>query len=139
MSAFTVAIVSLSLNQAAYFAEIIRGGLAKLRYTQIEAAEALALTTWQRFRLIVFPQVMYMVTPALMGQTTQLIKSTPVVSVIGLKELTGMGRAVVVSTHRPLLCFAWVAVFYFITCFALQIVAKQTEKINLRIMRGTGG
>lgn len=137
ISALAVAVVSLSLNQAAYFGEIIRGGLAKLEVAQIEGGEALALSRWQQFRLIIFPQVMYMVTPALMGQTTQLIKSTPVVSVIGIRELTGMGKAAVVSTHQPLLCFFWVALFYFITCYFLQIVAQKMEKKNLRIMRGT--
>ena len=137
VSALAIAIVSLSLNQAAYFGEIIRGGLAKIDPGQIEAAEALGLGRWQRLRRIVVPQVAYMIGPAIMGQTTQLIKSTSVVSIIGLKELTGRGRNAVVSTHKPLLCFFWVALFYFITCFLLQLAARKVEKANLKIMRGS--
>jgi len=136
ISKFTVAIVSLSLNQAAYFAEIIRGGLVKLQDGQLEAGEALGLTRLQRLRFIVVPQVMYAVTPALMGQTTQLIKSTAVVSVIGIKELTMVGRAVTSSTHAPLICFTLVALMYFVVCFGLQWIARKVEKANLRIMRG---
>ncbi len=67
VSALFIAILSLSLNQAAYFGEIIRGGLAKQQHGQIEAAEALGLSFLQRLHYIVVPQVLYAVAPALMG------------------------------------------------------------------------
>lgn len=134
ISKFTVAVVSLALNQAAYFGEIIRGGLTKIQTGQIEAAEAMGLSRPQMLRFIVIPQVMYAVTPALMGQATQLIKSTSVISVIGIKELAMVGRASAISTHAPLICFTWVAVMYFVVCYFLQWVARRIERRNLRIM-----
>lgn len=136
ISAFYLAVVSLSLNQAAYFAEIIRGGLTKQQPGQLEAAEALGLGALQRLRFIVVPQVILAVAPSLMGQATQLIKSTAVVSIIGIKELTGVGRTVVISTHKPLLCFTWVALFYFATCFMLQLIARKMERSQIRVMLG---
>lgn len=137
ISKFTVAVVSLALNQAAYFGEIIRGGLTKIQTGQLEAAEAVGLSRFQMLRFIIIPQVMYAVTPALMGQATQLIKSTSVISVIGIKELTMVGRASAISTHAPLICFTWVAVMYFGICYLLQWVARKIEKRNIKIMQGS--
>lgn len=134
---YTVAVLSLSLNQAAYFGEIIRGGLSKIQTGQIEAGEAIGLSRWQSLRFIVIPQVMYAVTPALMGQATQLIKSTSVISVIGITELAMVGRATTISTHAPFVCFTWVAIMYFVVCYMLQWLARKIERKNLRIMRGT--
>lgn len=134
---YTVAVLSLSLNQAAYFGEIIRGGLTKIQTGQIEAGEAIGLSRLQSLRFIVIPQVMYAVTPSLMGQATQLIKSTSVISVIGITELTMVGRAATISTHAPFICFTWVALMYFVVCYLLQWVARKIERKNLKIMRGS--
>jgi general L-amino acid transport system permease protein len=92
------ALIVFILFTAAYVAEIVRGGLQSVPQGQYEAAHALGLSTWRMMRLIILPQALRNVIPAMVGQFISLYKDTSLVFVIGLLDLLGVARRV---TQQP--------------------------------------
>ena len=123
----TTAIAALSLSHGAYMSEIIRGGLLGFDKGQNEAAIALGFSLPQRLRDVVLPQTLMAIIPSLLGQSILMVKDTSLISVVGISELTRLGREVVIRTQQPFVVFAIVALCYFVLCFGLSIVARQLE------------
>lgn len=94
------ALVALSLNFSAYYAEIVRAGLDNLPHTQTEAAQALSLSGRQTHLLIVLPQSLASVYPSLVSQFVFLFMTTGIISEIGIEELTWSGRFIADRTFR---------------------------------------
>lgn len=90
---FVRALVALTLFASAYLAEVIRGGLQAVPTGQFEAADALGLNYWQRNRLIVLPQAIRIVIPALTNTIIVMIKNTSLILVVGLFDIISSGRA----------------------------------------------
>jgi len=88
----TRALIALVIFTSAYVAEIVRGGLQSVPRGQVEAAQALGLSTIATTRLIVLPQALRAVIPALVGQFISLFKDTSLVAIIGLTDLLGVAR-----------------------------------------------
>ena len=84
---FTAAIIALSVNYAAYFAEIYRGGIQSIPRGQYEAAKVLGYSRGQTFFRIVLPQVFKQIIPATGNEVITLVKDTALVQVIGVTEL----------------------------------------------------
>ena len=84
---FTAAILAFTLNYAAYFAEIFRGGIEAVPVGQAEAAKVLGFSPWQTFRLITLPQVIKRVLPASANECMTLVKDTALAQAIGVAEL----------------------------------------------------
>lgn len=84
---FVAASLALALNEAAYMAEIVRGGILSVDEGQAEAAEALGMTKMQTLRRIVLPQAMRVIVPPTGNETIAMLKTTSLVSVIALPEL----------------------------------------------------
>lgn len=125
------AMVGISVFSAAYLAENIRGGLQSLPQGQIEAARAVGLNGTQTLLLIVLPQALKAVLPALVGQFIGLFKDTSLVSIIGLKELTGVADSIrnnpdFIGTAKEL--FFIISVIYFIFSYAISSGARNLEK-----------
>jgi general L-amino acid transport system permease protein len=97
-SPVTRALVALVLFTAAYVAEIVRGGLQSVPREQTEAAQALGLSAFKTTRLIVLPQALRAVIPALVGQFISLFKDTSLVFIIGLTELLAVAELI---TKQP--------------------------------------
>jgi general L-amino acid transport system permease protein len=97
-SAVTRALIAFTIFTSAYVAEIVRGGLQSVPRGQIEAAQALGLSTVKTTRLIVLPQALRAVIPALVGQFISLFKDTSLVFIIGLTELLAVAEAI---TKQP--------------------------------------
>ena len=93
-TAETRALVALTLFTAAYVAEIVRGGLQSVPRGQLEAAHALGLSTIATTRLIVLPQALRAVIPAMVGQFISLFKDTSLVFIVGLTELLAVAEAI---------------------------------------------
>lgn len=91
------ALIAMTLFAAAYLAENVRGGLQSVPKGQWEAALALGLSPSQTIRLIVLPQALRSVIPALVGQFISLFKDTSLVALIGLLDLMGIARAVLAN------------------------------------------
>jgi polar amino acid transport system permease protein len=87
ISPFTAALLALSLNEAAYMAEIVRSGLLSVGKGQAEAAGALGLSRGQTMRLVVLPQAMRVIVPPIGNQAISMLKTTSLVSVVAAQDL----------------------------------------------------
>ena len=87
VTAFVAALLALSLNEAAYMAEIIRGGLLAIEEGQSEAAKALGYTPSQAMLRIIFPQALRIIIPPIGNQTISMLKTTSLVSVVAAQDL----------------------------------------------------
>lgn len=132
----TTAILALSLSHGAYMTEIIRGGLLGLDKGQNEAAVALGFNLFQRLRDITLPQSLMAIIPSLLGQAILIIKDTSLVSVVGISEITKLGREVVIRTNEPFVVFGLLALTYFAVCFVLERIAAKLEKKARLILAG---
>lgn len=104
----TAAILALSLNEVAYAAEIVRGGIASVDDGQDDAASALGMTRSQAMRTITLPQAMRVIVPPMGNETVTMLKSTALVSVIGGKDLLTAVQSVYAQNYQviPLLVVA---------------------------------
>jgi His/Glu/Gln/Arg/opine family amino acid ABC transporter permease subunit len=124
------AIVATIAFSAAYMAENVRGGLQSLPPGQTEAAKALGLNTWQTTLLITLPQALRAVIPALVGQFIGLFKDTSLVTIIGLIDLTGVVKSMVVQPEFPdtqLEGLVFVSVIYFVVSYVLAYISRLLE------------
>ena len=124
---FPAAIVALSINYAAYFAENYRGGIESIPKGQYEAAKVLGYTSGQTFFRIVLPQVVKRIIPAMGNEVITLVKDTALVSVIGVAEL------LLVAKERQSALFSFVplfiaGVFYFIMNWGVSVAFAKIEK-----------
>ena len=105
---FTAGTVALSLNAGAYMAEIVRGGIEAVDKGQVEAARSLGLTYGKTMKKIVLPQALRTMLPSIINQFIISIKDTSLLSVIGLTELTNVGKTIAAtqSAHMMVIyCF----------------------------------
>lgn len=106
------ALLGLTLNFSAYFAEILRSGLQSISKGQIEAAIALGLKPFQRFRKVIVPQVIASVYPSLTSQFIFLFLTTGVISEIGVEDLTHAGVFIDSRTFRSFEIFITLTLLY---------------------------
>lgn len=130
------ALLALSLSHGAYMTEIVRGGLLALDKGQNEAGVALGFNLFQRLRDIVLPQTLMLIIPSLLGQAILMVKDTSLVSIVGISEITRLGREVVIRTNQPFIVFTLVAATYFVVCFSLELVARGLEAKARRVLSG---
>lgn len=124
---FAAAIIALSINYSAYFAEIYRGGIESIPKGQYEAAKVLGFTQTQTFFKIVLPQVVKRIVPAMGNEVITLVKDTALVSVIGVAEL------LMVAKERQSALFSFTplfiaGVFYFIMNWGVSAAFAKLEK-----------
>src|SRR5262249_26123650 len=93
------AMIAITLFNAAYLAENVRGGLQAIRHGQEEAAKALGLNSFQLSVYITLPQALRAILPALVGSVISLFKDTSLVAIVGLLDLTGIAQAIVTQTE----------------------------------------
>jgi His/Glu/Gln/Arg/opine family amino acid ABC transporter permease subunit len=128
ISAFTAACMSLGLCSAAYVSQIVRGGINAIPDGQWEAAKVLGYSTLDTVRFIIIPQAFKIILPALVGECDQLLKSTAIVSAIGVLELTGAGRNIIAQEMNPLTIYTVLAVVYVLMSAMLALVSIFVEK-----------
>ena len=126
-SLFFAGLVALTLNSAAYVAEIFRSGIQSIDRGQMEAGRASGLTYAQTMRHIIVPQAFRRVIPPLTNEFVMLIKDTSIVSVIGLEELLRSARVLQSATANstPLVAAAF---FYLAICLPLIYLANGLER-----------
>jgi arginine/lysine/histidine/glutamine transport system substrate-binding/permease protein len=115
------AIAALSLNSAAYLAEIVRAGIQSIDVGQSEAARSLGLNSIQTMRHVIFPQAFRRMLPPLGNEFVAMLKDTSLVAVIGFEELFRRGQLIVAENYRPFELYAAVALVY----LALTLLASQ--------------
>jgi His/Glu/Gln/Arg/opine family amino acid ABC transporter permease subunit len=106
------AILTLSLNTAAFNCEIWRAALTDFEKSQIEAAKAAGMTPYLAFRRIVFPQIWRISLPALVNEMTLLIKGSPAIAVLGVVDITRAAVRIGAETYEPLPPFIAATIIY---------------------------
>jgi polar amino acid transport system permease protein len=134
ISSFGAALLALALNEAAYMAEIVRGGILSVDRGQTEAAHALGLTGGQTMRRIVLPQAMRVIVPPTGNELVTMLKTTSLVAVIGGTEMFGVAQAIGARdfTTFPMLI---VACFWYLVM--TSVLSYGQAKLERRFARGT--
>ena len=117
---FMAAVLGLALNEAAYMAEIVRGGLQSVDEGQTEAAEALGMTRAQTLRRIVLPQAMRVIIPPTGNETISMLKTTALVSVIAFSELLYSAQLIYAANYKTVQLLIVASIWYLLITSILQ-------------------
>lgn len=128
LSALQGGTIALAMNCGAYMAEIIRAGIQSVDKGQMEASRSLGLTYAKSMRLIVVPQAVKTMIPSIINQFIITLKDTSILSVIGIPELTNVGKTIANNTFKVLETWAVVAIFYMVVIITLSKLAKRIER-----------
>jgi len=121
------AVIALMLAYSAFLAEIFRAGLQAVDKGQIEAAKALGLNSWQRFRHIVFPQAFRMVLPPLGNDFVAMVKDSSLVSVLGVSDITQLAKVTAAGNFRYFETYNVAALLYLTMTIGLSLVLRRLE------------
>ncbi len=131
LNRWVAAIIALSLNSAAYIAEIVRAGIQSIELGQSEAAESLGMSYTQIMRYIIFPQALRRMLPPLGNEFISMLKDTSLVAVIGFEELFRNGQLIVAGNYRSFEIYFAVAVIYLVlTIFSSQVFSRLEQWFN---------
>lgn len=121
------ALLGLMMNEAAYLSEILRAGISSVSNSQRDAAKALGLTRVKTFTLIVLPQAMRVIVPALGNSVNGLLKTTSIASVISMEELLRRGQILMQQKFEVLEVFICVAIIYLAMTTVWEMIQTQIE------------
>lgn len=131
---FRTALVSFTLFEAAYFAEIIRSGIQSISLGQAAAGRAIGLTNVQTLRYVVLPQALRNMIPPLLLRVLILFQDTSLVYVVSLTDFLGAATKVGQRDGRLTEMYLFVAVVYFVICFTVSKLVKRLET-RLKVIR----
>ncbi len=121
------AAIALMLAYSAFLAEIFRAGLQAVDKGQIEAAQALGLNGWQRFRHISFPQAFRMILPPLGNDFVAMVKDSSLVSVLGVSDITQLAKVTAAGNFRYFETYNMAALLYLTMTITLSLVLRRIE------------
>lgn len=122
---------AVALFSAAYLAENVRGGLQSIPKGQYEAADSLGFNAYQKYRLIILPQALRVVIPAIVGQFIGLFKDTTLVAIVGMFDVLGVANAIAAQEdwlgvrREP---YIFLAVLYFVGSALMTAYSRRLEK-----------
>lgn len=122
------AVIALTIAYSAFLAEVFRAGLVAVDKGQIEAAQSLGLSGWQRFRHIVFPQAFRMILPPLGNDFVAMVKDSSLVSVLGVADITQLGKVTAAGNFRYFETYNLVALVYLTMTIGLSLVLRRLEQ-----------
>jgi len=122
------AVIALTIAYSSFLAEVFRAGLQSVDAGQIEAAEALGLNRWQRFRHIVFPQAFRTIMPPLGNDFVAMVKDSSLVSVLGVTDVTQLGKVLAAGNFRYFETYNVVALVYLTMTITLSLLMRRLEK-----------
>ncbi|WP_137157204.1 amino acid ABC transporter permease [Rhizobium sp. FKL33] len=122
------AIIALMIAYSAFIAEIFRAGIQSVDKGQIEAAKALGLSRSQRFRLVIFPQALKVIFPPLSNDFVAMVKDSSLVSVLGVADITQMGKVYASGSFRFFETYSIVAYIYLVLTIGLSLGLRRIEK-----------
>ena len=128
LDVLSAGILGLALCDSAFEAEIFRAGIQSIEKGQHDAAESLGLNYWEKMRLIILPQAIRVILPAIGNQFVYMLKMSSLVSVIGLTELTRRADELVVSQYRPLEIYTFLVLEYFLLIICISSGVRWMEK-----------
>jgi len=135
-SRFAAGIVAMSMNSCAYVAEVIRSGIQAVDYGQTEAARSVGFSSGEAMRLVVLPQAIKNVIPALGNEMITLVKETSIVGYVAIVDLTKAGDFIVSRTYQAFLPLIAVAIIYYILVklmtFGLAAIERRLRQSDNR-------
>jgi glutamate/aspartate transport system permease protein len=130
VGAFWSSVITFTMFEAAYYAEIMRAGIQSVARGQVAAGQALGLNYWQTMGYIVLPQAFRNMLPVLLTQTIILFQDTSLVYVLSIIDFLGAAARIAQRDARLVEMYLFVAVVYFIISYALSWMVK---RLQLRI------
>ena len=130
-SPFVSGIIALAISESAFQAEIFRAGINSIKKSQWEAGSSLGLTFFKRLRLVILPQAIKNILPALGNQFVYVLKMSSLVSIIGIGDLTRKANELVVSTYRPLEIYTFSTLEYLVLILIVSFFVRKLEQ-NLK-------
>ena len=127
-SPFVSGIIALTISESAFQAEIFRAGINSVNKGQYEVANSLGMNFWKKMRLVILPQAIKVVLPALGNQFVYVLKMSSLVSIIGIADLTRKANELVVSTYRPLEIYTFLILEYLILILIVSYFVRKLEK-----------
>ncbi len=125
---FSASILCLAIYHSALISEIFRAGINAIGIGQWEAARSIGMSTAQSYRYIILPQSFKFMLPPLTGEAVHLIKSSAIVSVIAVAELTTIGRNLISDTYMSFEIWFTVAAVYMVVTLILSVFVSHLEK-----------
>ena len=127
-SPFISGIIALSISESAFQAEIFRAGINSIRKPQWEAGSSLGLNFFRKLRLVILPQAIRNILPAIGNQFVYVLKMSSLVSIIGIGDLTRKANELVVTTYRPLEIYTFLILEYLILILIVSFLVRRLEK-----------
>ena len=127
LGAFLAGVISLSLSDSAFEAEIFRAGLQSISKGQRDAAKSIGLNNFHEMKLIVLPQALRIILPAIGNQFIYVLKMSSLVSILGLADLTRKANELVVSVYRPLEIYTFLVFEYLILILIISYFVRKLE------------
>ncbi len=128
MTPYVAAVLTFSIQSAAFFAEVFRGGIVSVERGQWEAARAIGMTPRQTMRRVVLPQAVKRMVPAFLERAVELMKTTTLVATVSYADLLFQANEVAQKTFRPLEVFTVTALIYFVVIFAASSLVQRVEQ-----------
>ena len=127
-SPFVSGIIALAISESAFQAEIFRAGINSIKKAQWEAGSSLGLDFFKRLRLVILPQAIKNILPAIGNQFVYVLKMSSLVSIIGIGDLTRKANELVVSTYRPLEIYTFLILEYLVLILIVSFFVRKLEK-----------
>ena len=127
-SPFVSGIIALSISESAFQAEIFRAGINSIKKAQWEAGSSLGLNFFRKLRLVILPQAIKNILPAIGNQFVYVLKMSSLVSIIGIGDLTRKANELVVTTYRPLEIYTFLILEYLILILIVSYLVRKLER-----------
>ncbi len=125
---YTASVLCLAVFHSALISEIFRAGINAVPVGQWEAAKSIGMSTAQTYRYVVLPQSIKFMLPPMTGEAVHLVKSSAIVSVIAVAELTTIGRNIISDTYMSFEIWFTIAIVYMVVTLALSVFVTFLEK-----------
>ena len=128
VSAFQAGALGLTLFCGSHVAEIVRGALQAIPRGQLEAGKAIGLTFKQSLAYVLLPQALRQILPTWVNSSTEIVKASTLLSVIGVAELLLSTQQVIARTFMTLEFYLFAGFLFFIINYAIELLGRQIEK-----------
>ncbi len=134
--AYFCAVLTLTLNTAAYTAEILRGAMLAVPRGEVEAARSLGMSGLLLYRRIILPKAFRLALPAYTNEAVFLLQATSLVSIITLLDLTGVARIIVAQSFEPYKLYITAGLIYLVITYTFVLASRRLERRLSAHLRG---
>ncbi len=132
ITSLVAALLALGLNEAAYYAEIVRAGILSVEHGQVEAAQSLGMRRLQLMRKVVLPQAMRVIVPPTGNETISMLKTSSLVSVIAVAELLYSAQEIYAANYQTIPLLIMASLWYLIMTTVLTVGQYYVERYYAR-------